>query len=98
MSAASDQAASGQAASGQAVFERIAGRSQMAAALALARGGDGRVHARSPGTAPAAELELPIVEVMAEVGVDLSAEFPKPPTDELVGAADLLTTLDQRGI
>ncbi|MFD0900080.1 arsenate reductase/protein-tyrosine-phosphatase family protein [Actinomadura sediminis] len=69
-----------------------AGRSQMAAALAAVRGA-GRLHARSAGTAPAAELELVIVEAMAEIGVDLSPEFPKPLTDELVAAADLVVTL-----
>jgi protein-tyrosine-phosphatase len=74
------------------VCDANAGRSQMAAALALARG-KGRVHARSAGTAPAAELELAIVDVLAEIGVDISAEFPKPLTDELVGAADLVVTL-----
>jgi protein-tyrosine-phosphatase len=74
------------------VCDAGAGRSQMAAALALARG-RGRLHARSAGTAPAAELELAVVEVMAEIGVDLSAEFPKPLTDELVAAADLVITL-----
>jgi len=74
------------------VCDANAGRSQMAAALAIARG-QGRVHARSAGTAPTAELELAVVEVMAEIGVDLSAEFPKPLTDELVGAADLVITL-----
>ncbi|SNS76423.1 arsenate reductase ArsC [Actinomadura mexicana] len=74
------------------VCDANAGRSQMAAALAIAHG-RGRVHARSAGTAPAAELELAVVEVMAEIGVDLSAEFPKPLTDELVGAADLVITL-----
>jgi arsenate reductase len=74
------------------VCDANAGRSQMAAAFALARG-DGSVHARSAGTAPAAELELTIVEIMAEIGIDLSAEFPKPLTDELVAAADMVITL-----
>ncbi|MES9543918.1 three-helix bundle dimerization domain-containing protein [Actinomadura sp. NPDC000600] len=74
------------------VCDANAGRSQMAAALAIARG-RGRLHARSAGTSPAAELELAVVEVMAEIGVDLSAEFPKPLTDELVAAADLVITL-----
>ncbi|WP_021598037.1 three-helix bundle dimerization domain-containing protein [Actinomadura welshii] len=74
------------------VCDANAGRSQMAAALAMARG-HGWLHARSAGTAPAAELELAVMEVMAEIGVDLSAEFPKPLTDELVAAADLVVTL-----
>lgn len=74
------------------VCDANADRSQMAAALAMARG-RGRLHARSAGTTPAAELELAVVDVMAEIGVDLSAEFPKPLTDELVAAADLVVTL-----
>ncbi|NDU75208.1 arsenate reductase ArsC [Actinomadura sp. DSM 109109] len=74
------------------VCDANAGRSQMAAALAMARG-HGRLHARSAGTAPAAELEMVVVEVMAEIGVDLPAEFPKPLTGELVAAADLVITL-----
>jgi protein-tyrosine-phosphatase len=74
------------------VCDANAGRSQMAAALALARGG-GAVRARSAGVTPAAELELAIVEVMAEIGVDLAAEYPKPLTDELVRAADVVVTL-----
>ncbi|MFA1549753.1 arsenate reductase/protein-tyrosine-phosphatase family protein [Actinomadura chokoriensis] len=74
------------------VCDANAGRSQMAAALAKARE-RGRVHARSAGTTPAAELELAVVEVLAEIGVDLSAEFPKPLTDELVAATDLVVTL-----
>lgn len=74
------------------VCDANAGRSQMAAALAIKRG-QGRLHARSAGKHPAAHLELVIVEVMAEIGVDLSAEFPKPLTDELVQAADVIVTL-----
>jgi arsenate reductase len=74
------------------VCDGNAGRSQIAAALTHARSG-GRVHARSAGIAPAAELELAIVEAMAEIGIDLTAEFPKPLTDELIAAADLVITL-----
>ncbi|MEO3827025.1 arsenate reductase ArsC [Actinomadura sp. B10D3] len=74
------------------VCDANAGRSQMAAALATVRG-RGALHARSAGTTPAAELELAVVEVMAEIGVDVSAEYPKPLTDEMVAAADLVVTL-----
>ncbi|MET8983222.1 hypothetical protein ABZX85_47405 [Streptomyces sp. NPDC004539] len=49
-----------------------AGRSQMAAAL-LAHHGQGRVHIRSVGSQPAAELETEVVVVLGELGLDLSA-------------------------
>ncbi|WP_395108325.1 three-helix bundle dimerization domain-containing protein [Actinomadura sp. SCN-SB] len=74
------------------VCDGNAGRSQMAAALAVVRS-RGRLHARSAGRRPAAALELGIVSVMEEIGVDLTAEFPKPLTDELVRAADVVVTL-----
>ena len=61
-----------------------AGRSQMAASLLQLRG-EGRVHVRSAGSAPGEEINPAVVEAMAEIGVDLSDEFPKPLTDEVVG-------------
>jgi arsenate reductase (thioredoxin) len=69
-----------------------AGRSQMAAALLRRRGAD-RILVRSAGSVPAAELELAVVEVMAEIGLDLSSDFPKPLTDEAVRAADVVITM-----
>lgn len=69
-----------------------AGRSQMAAAL-LNHRSQGRVHVRSAGSAPAAEINPAVVEAMAEIGVDLSQEFPKPLTDEVVRAADVVVTM-----
>ena len=69
-----------------------AGRSQMAAAL-LNRHARGRAHARSAGSAPAGRLHPGVVEVMSELGVDLSAEFPKPLSDEVVQAADVVVTM-----
>jgi len=68
------------------------GRSQMAAAL-LAHHGAGRVHVRSAGSAPAASLHPVVVEAMAEVGLDLGAEYPKPLTDDVVAAADVVITM-----
>jgi protein-tyrosine-phosphatase len=64
-----------------------AGRSQMAAGL-LDRLAGGRVRVRTAGSDPAEEINPVAVEAMAEVGVDLSKEFPKPLTDEVVRAAD----------
>ena len=69
-----------------------AGRSQMAAGLLdqLARG---RVQVRTAGSDPADEINPIAVEAMAEVGVDLSKEFPKPLTDDAVRAADAVITM-----
>src|SRR5262245_11042677 len=60
-----------------------AGRSQMAAAL-LDHHARGRVHARSAGSDPADQLNPAVVAAMAEIGVDLARECPKPLTDEVV--------------
>ena len=68
------------------------GRSQMAAAL-LAHHGAGHVHVRSAGSAPAATIHPVVVEAMAEIGLDLSAEYPKPLTDDVVAAADVVITM-----
>ena len=69
-----------------------AGRSQMAAAL-LDHHADGRVTVRSAGSAPAASVNPAVVAVMAELGLDLSKEFPKPLTDDAVRAADVVITM-----
>lgn len=69
-----------------------AGRSQMAAGL-LHRLANGRVHVRSAGSAPADEVNPAVIEAMAELGIDLSHEFPKPLTDEFVTAADVVITM-----
>ncbi|SFO17091.1 Protein-tyrosine-phosphatase [Geodermatophilus obscurus] len=69
-----------------------AGRSQMAAALMAHHGGD-RVHVRSAGSQPTASIDDAVIEAMAEVGIDLGAEFPKPLTDDVVRAADVVVTM-----
>jgi protein-tyrosine-phosphatase len=69
-----------------------AGRSQMAAGLLQLRGGD-RVHVRSAGSQPAASIDAAVVAAMAELGVDLAVEFPKPLTDDVVRAADVVVTM-----
>ena len=69
-----------------------AGRSQMAAGLGQASFG-GRVHVRSAGSTPAAEINPAVVEAMQELGVDMDEEFPKPLTDEVVRAADVVITM-----
>ena len=74
------------------VCVRNSGRSQMAAAL-LAHHGAGRVHVRSAGSAPAAAIHPVVVEAMAEIGLDLGGEYPKPLTDDVVAAADVVITM-----
>jgi protein-tyrosine-phosphatase len=69
-----------------------AGRSQMAAGLLKLRS-NGRIHVRSAGSAPGEEINPAVIEVMEELGVDLSQEFPKPLTDESVRAADVVITM-----
>jgi protein-tyrosine-phosphatase len=69
-----------------------AGRSQMAAAL-LDHHAEGRVHVRSAGSTPADEINPAVVTVMDELGIDLSREFPKPLTTDVVEAADVVVTM-----
>jgi arsenate reductase (thioredoxin) len=69
-----------------------AGRSQMAAGLLKLRS-DGRVNVRSAGSLPADQINPAVIEAMKEVGVDMSEAFPKPLTDEVVRAADVVITM-----
>jgi protein-tyrosine-phosphatase len=69
-----------------------AGRSQMAAAL-LDHHAHGRVHVRSAGSEPADAINPAVVEAMHEIEIDLSKEFPKPLTDEVVRTADVVITM-----
>jgi arsenate reductase len=69
-----------------------AGRSQMAAAL-LAHHAAGAVTVRSAGSHPAADLETPVAAALAELGLDLTQAYPKPLTDDVVRAADVVVTM-----
>lgn len=69
-----------------------AGRSQMAAGL-LDYHAAGRVVVRSAGSEPADEVNPSAVAVMAELGIDIGREFPKPLTDETVRASDVVITM-----
>ena len=69
-----------------------AGRSQMAAAL-LDHQAAGRVRVTSAGSQPASELNPAVVAAMAEIGLDISREFPKPLTRDKVRAADIVITM-----
>ena len=71
---------------------RNAGRSQMAAALMSDRSG-GRVHVRSAGSEPGGEIHPVVAEAMAEIGVALTEAFPKPLTDDVVRASDVIITM-----
>jgi arsenate reductase (thioredoxin) len=69
-----------------------AGRSQMAAAL-LDHQAAGRVRVTSAGSQPASELNPAVVQAMAEIGLDISHEFPKPLDTAKVQAADIVITM-----
>ncbi|KQM84599.1 arsenate reductase [Agromyces sp. Leaf222] len=69
-----------------------AGRSQMAAALLRRLAGD-RIHVRTAGSQPAARVSPAIVDALEELGVPIGDEFPKPLTDDVVRAADVVVTL-----
>lgn len=69
-----------------------AGRSQMAAGWMQHLAGR-RVEVFSGGSDPASGINPAAIEAMAEVGVDISREFPKPWTDEILRAADVIVTM-----
>ncbi|MBA8823731.1 protein-tyrosine-phosphatase [Saccharopolyspora lacisalsi] len=69
-----------------------AGRSQMAAAL-LAHHAGGRVTVRSAGSTPAEEINPAVVEVMAELDLDLSRESPTKLDTASVEASDVVVTM-----
>jgi protein-tyrosine-phosphatase len=69
-----------------------AGRSQMAAGWMQHLAVDG-VEVFSGGSDPASEVNPSAVAAMAEIGIDISTEFPKPWTDEVVRAADVIVTM-----
>lgn len=69
-----------------------AGRSQLAAAILRHLAGD-RVRVRSAGSAPANVVRSVIVTALDEIGVPIVDEYPKPLTDEVVRAADVVVTM-----
>ncbi len=74
------------------VCVRNAGRSQMAAAFAH-RLGDEHVGVRSAGSDPGEVIHPVVIEAMTEIGLDVTEEFPKPLTDVVVRAADVVVTM-----
>lgn len=69
-----------------------AGRSQIALGYFRALAGDKAI-AWSGGSEPGDQVNPAAVAAMAEVGIDISGEFPKPWTDEVVRAADVVVTM-----
>ena len=69
-----------------------AGRSQMAAGWLRHLAGD-RVEVYSGGSEPATQVNPAAIDAMAEAGIDIRAEYPKPWTDEIVRAADVVVTM-----
>jgi arsenate reductase len=69
-----------------------AGRSQISRAL-LERAGAGRHTALSAGTTPAEHVHPEVIEVMRELGIDLSDRRPQFLTRELAAQADVVVTM-----
>jgi arsenate reductase (thioredoxin) len=69
-----------------------AGRSQMALGWLSHLGGD-NVVGYSGGSAPANEINPVAITAMNEVGIDISNEFPKPWTDDIVRATDVVVLM-----
>jgi arsenate reductase len=69
-----------------------AGRSQMALGWLNHLAGDGAI-GWSGGSEPSTEINPAVVEAMGEVGISIADEFPKPWTDEILRAADVVVTM-----
>ena len=69
-----------------------AGRSQMAAALAKHLSAD-KVHVRSAGSQPDQQINPLTIQALAERGIEITEAFPKPLTDDVVHAADVIITM-----
>ncbi|MFB7311868.1 low molecular weight phosphatase family protein [Streptomyces sp. NPDC056192] len=74
------------------VCSHNAGRSQMAAALLAHRAGDD-VIVSSAGTHPSGAVDSHVVQALTESGIALDEVYPKPLTDEVVQAADIVITM-----
>lgn len=69
-----------------------AGRSAAARVL-LDHYGQGRVEVLSAGSEPGDQINPAVVQILAQRGLDATKEFPKPITDELARAADVIVTM-----
>ena len=70
-----------------------AGRSQMAAGLLQRKGGGPRARVLSAGSEPADQLNPAVVAAMDEIGIDISAEYPKKLEDGMVRKSDVVITM-----
>jgi arsenate reductase (thioredoxin) len=68
------------------------GRGQMAASLVTLRS-DGRVVAHSAGSSAGVSVDPAVIEVMGELGVDLSEAYAKPLSTEVLSSADVVVTM-----
>lgn len=68
------------------------GKSQMAAGLMQEFAG-GNVDVHSAGTRPGNALNELSAQSLAELGIDISSEEPKPVTEQMLEAADVVVTL-----
>lgn len=69
-----------------------AGRSQMAAAIAAHFAPD-RIHVRSAGSQPTGQIDPVVLEALAEHGIATDQAYPKPLSEEVVRAADVVVTM-----
>ena len=69
-----------------------AGRSQMAAGWLRHLAGS-RVDVFSGGSDPGLDTNATAIEAMGEIGIDITGEYPKPWTDEIARAADVIVTM-----
>ncbi|MBB4930759.1 protein-tyrosine-phosphatase [Lipingzhangella halophila] len=74
------------------VCDHNAGRSQIAAALLRHLAGE-LVNVRSAGSAPAGGFDPTVARAVQELGADLDEDYPKPLTDAVVQAADVVVTM-----
>jgi protein-tyrosine-phosphatase len=68
------------------------GRS-VAARVLLDHYAEGRIEVRSAGSEPGDQVNPAVVEILTERGLDANKEFPKPITDEMAQAADVIVTM-----
>jgi arsenate reductase (thioredoxin) len=73
------------------------GRGQIAAAL-LERHAGGRVSGRAAGTAAERDLNPLVVDALAEIEVDMSMRHPKPITEDVLRAADVVVSFGEQDV
>lgn len=79
------------------VCVKNSGKSQMAAGLMRKATGDA-VEVHSAGTEPGTAVNSLSAETLAEVGVDITGEVPKPIDPDLLARVDLVVTLGREAV